>query len=105
MSNVKHWGVDISEHNAKDLDLTQWDFVIIRSSWGTNTDKLFRYFVEVCEKNKIPFGVYHYSYAIDKESSDAETQYFLDTIKGLNPPLGVWFDMEDADGYKKKKVF
>lgn len=103
MSNVKHWGVDISEHNAKDLDLTQWDFVIIRASWGTNTDKYFRYFVEVCEKNKIPFGVYHYSYAIDKESSDAETQYFLDTIKGLNPPLGVWFDMEDADGYKKKK--
>ena len=102
-SNVKHWGVDISEHNAKDLDLTQWDFVIIRSSWGTNTDKYFRHFVEVCEKNKIPFGVYHYSYAIDKESSDAETQYFLDTIKGLNPPLGVWFDMEDADGYKKKK--
>lgn len=101
-SNVKHWGIDISEHNSSDLDLSKYDFVIIRATWGTNTDKKFKEFVKKAEETNIPYGLYCYSYAIDEESSQEEIEYFLDTIKNYNPELGVWFDMEDADEYKKK---
>lgn len=101
-SNVKHWGIDISEHNNRDLDLSKYDFVIIRASYGENTDKKLDHFVKKAEQANIPYGLYHYSYAINDEESDAETKYFLDLVKNYNPTLGLWFDMEDADDYKKK---
>lgn len=102
ISNVKYWGIDISEHNADDLDLSKYDFVIIRASYGENTDKKLDHFVKKAEEANIPYGLYHYSYAISDDESDAETKYFLDLVKNYNPTLGVWFDMEDADDWKKK---
>ncbi len=102
-SNVKYWGVDISEHNSSDLDLSKYDFAIIRATWGTNTDTKFKEFVQKADEAGIPYGLYCYSYAIDDESSEEEINYFLDTIKDCSPKLGVWFDMEDADDYKSKK--
>ncbi len=101
-SNVKHWGVDISEHNSSDLDLSKYDFAIIRATWGTNTDKKLDEFVKKADEAGIPYGLYCYSYTIDNASSQEEIDYFLDVAKNYNPKLGVWFDMEDADEYKKK---
>ena len=37
-SNVKHWGVDISELNGT-VDLSKYDFAIIRACYGEYTDK------------------------------------------------------------------
>lgn len=101
-SNVKHWGIDISEHNDSDLELSKYEFVIIRASYGEHTDEKLDHFVKKAEEAKIPYGLYHYSYAISDEESDAETKYFLDLVKKYNPTLGLWFDMEDADDWKKK---
>ena len=100
--NVKGYGVDLSEHNAN-VDVSKYDFVIIRCAWGENTDKLFESYVEKCEKANIPYGVYLYDYALDDSQAQAEADYCLNLIKGKNIQMGVWFDMEDADGYKKKK--
>lgn len=100
--NVKHWGIDLSEHNSSDLDVTKYDFAIIRASYGENTDAKLDHFVKKCESFNIPYGLYHYSYAISDDESDAETKYFLDLAAKYNPELGVWFDMEDADNYKSK---
>lgn len=101
-SNVKHWGVDISEHNGESFDVTPYDFVIIRASYGENADPLLDTYVNKCKAAGIPYGLYHYSYAINDEQSTAETNYFLDLVKKYGTQLGVWFDMEDADNYKKK---
>lgn len=100
--NVKGYGVDISEHNGADFDVSKYDFVIIRAAWGENTDKLFETYVQKCVNAKIPYGVYVYDYALDDSQAKAEAEYVLNLIKDKDVQLGVWFDMEDADGYKKK---
>ena len=100
--NVKGYGIDISEHNSPDIDLSQYDFVIIRASYGEHTDKKFEYFADKCEQLKIPYGVYCYDYALDDDQARAEAEYICNLVKGRNIQMGIWFDMEDADAYKKK---
>lgn len=99
--NVKGYGIDISEHNSSDIDLSKYDFVILRASYGEYTDKKFEYFADKCEQLKIPYGVYCYDYALDDSQARAEAEYVYNLIKDRNVQLGVWFDMEDADNYKK----
>lgn len=100
--NVKGYGIDVSEWNSSDIDLSKYDFVIVRTSYGEHTDKKFEYFVNKCEELKIPYGVYVYDYALNDEQARAESEYAYNLIKDRNVQLGVWFDMEDADNYKKK---
>lgn len=100
--NVKAYGVDISEHNT-DINVSKYDFVIIRACYGENADSKFEEFVSKCEKANIPYGVYCYDYALNDDEAKAEADYILNLIKDKNIQMGVWFDMEDADGYKKKK--
>lgn len=99
--NIKGYGVDVSEHNT-DINVSKYDFVIIRACYGDNSDKKFESFVKACENANIPYGVYCYDYALNDEQAKAEANYILDLIKDKNVQLGVWFDMEDADGYKRK---
>ena len=99
--SIKGYGVDLSEHN-KDVDVTQYDFVILRACWGENTDTLFESYSKKCEETNIPYGVYCYDYALSNDQAQAEADYILNLIKDKNIQMGVWFDMEDADGYKKK---
>lgn len=100
--NVKGYGIDVSQWNSSDIDLSKYDFVIVRASYGEHTDKKFEYFVNKCEELKIPYGVYIYDYALNDEQARAEAEYAYNLIKDKNVQLGVWFDMEDADNYKKK---
>lgn len=100
--NVKGYGIDVSQWNSSDIDLSKYDFVIVRASYGEHTDKKFEYFVNKCEELKIPYGVYVYDYALNDEQARAEAEYAYNLIKDKNVQLGVWFDMEDADNYKKK---
>ena len=99
--NIKGYGIDLSEHNG-DVDLSKYDFAIIRACYGENTDSKFEELISKCEKANIPYGVYCYDYALNDNEAKAEANYILDLIKGKNIHMGVWFDMEDADGYKKK---
>ena len=99
--NVKGYGVDVSEHNT-DINVSKYDFIIIRACYGENTDKKFESFVKACESANIPYGVYVYDYALNDDEAKAEAEYVLNLIKDKNIQMGVWFDMEDADGYKKK---
>lgn len=100
--NIKGYGIDLSEHNG-DVDLSKYDFAIIRACYGENTDSKFEEFVSKCEKANIPYGVYCYDYALNDDEAKAEANYILNLIKDKNIQMGVWFDMEDADGYKSKK--
>lgn len=97
------YGIDISQHNG-DIDLTPYkkQFVIIRAGWGTVTDTYFKKNVEKCEKLGIPYGIYWYSYARTVEAVKLESAACLKVISGTPPSVGVWFDMEDADGWKAR---
>ena len=54
--------------------------------------------------NNIPFGVYLYDYALNDDQALEQAQYLYKLLKDndIVPDLGVWIDMEDADGYKGK---
>lgn len=94
--NVKGYGIDLSEHNSSDIDLSQYDFVILRSNWWTTEDKKFEYFANKCEELKIPYGVYCYDYCGDEETALEQAKYTHKLIKSRNIQLGVWMDMEDS---------
>lgn len=94
--NVKGYGIDLSEYNGSDIDLSQYDFVILRSNWWTTEDKKFEYFANKCEELKIPYGVYCYDYCGDEATALEQAKYTHKLIKSRNIQLGVWMDMEDS---------
>ena len=100
------YGIDISRHNG-DIDLEEYKdgFVIIRVGYGSFTlDDKFERNVNECKRLGIPFGVYIYSYALNTEDARAEAEAVIETLKPYKNDIkvGVWFDMEDADGYKER---
>lgn len=103
------YGIDISKHNGNiNLDPYKGQFVIMRVGYGNFTlDKKFKRNVEECKRLGIPFGVYHYSYALDVATAKKEAQAVLKAIEPYRNDIkvGVWFDMEDGDGYKRKNGF
>lgn len=104
--SVKMKGIDLSEHNTiSDLELKKYDFVILRSNWWTTTDKKFKEFADKLEKLGIPYGVYCYDYAGDEESALEQAKYTYELIKDRDIKMGVWMDMEDADGWKNKNSY
>ena len=103
------YGIDISKHNGNfNLEPYKGQFVIIRVGYGHfHLDEKFERNVAECKRLGIPFGVYHYSYALNEAEAEAEAKGVLDAIEKYKNDIkvGVWFDMEDADGYKKKHGF
>ncbi|HAH19201.1 MAG TPA: hypothetical protein DCL29_09405 [Eubacterium sp.] len=100
-------GIDISAHQGNiDLNVlkNQIDFVIIRVGYGTKgtLDTKFKRNVDLCKQLGIPYGFYWYSYALDVAGASSEAKHFLSAIAPYEPTYGCWFDMEDADGYKKR---
>lgn len=97
-------GVDISEFNGgvnfDKLKEAGVEFVIMRTGFGYDVqgqqDKNFGMYVAGCEQGNIPYGVYHYSYARDKQAGIDEAKHCLRVLNGRVPAYGVWFDMEDA---------
>ena len=101
-------GIDISAHQGNiNLEAlkSQIDFVIIRVGYGVSgtIDNKFKRNADLCKELGIPVGFYWYSYALDVAGAEAEAEHFLAAIEPYNPEYGCWFDMEDADGYKKRK--
>ena len=102
-------GIDISAHQGN-IDLgalkSQIDFVIIRVGYGVSgtIDDKFKRNADLCKSLGIPFGFYWYSYALNVEGAKKEAEHFLNAIAPYKDSYsyGCWFDMEDADGYKRR---
>lgn len=102
-------GIDISAHQGN-INLAalkdEIDFVIIRVGFGVSgtLDTKFKRNVNLCKTLGIPFGFYWYSYALNEAGAEAEANAFLRAIEPYKNDYsyGCWFDMEDADGYKRK---
>lgn len=100
-------GIDVSEHQG-DFDFTPYKdgFVIIRGGYGIrNADKWAERNIAKCDALGIPWGIYWYSYALNVQTAKVEAERCLRFLNGRKPRLGVWFDMEDADGYKAYNGF
>lgn len=104
-------GIDISYANG-DFDIEYaisqgMKFVIIRCGYGkdyTNQDdSRFIENIRKCESKSIPYGVYLYSYALSLSDVFSEVNHTLRLLQSCQkePVLGVYIDMEDADGFKQ----
>ena len=107
-SNIKGYGVDVSELNPANFDFSKYDFAIIRIGYGTeHLDDHFIQYRDTLEKLGKPYGIYLYSYATADDEAESEANQTVEWVKKYLSDakywkLGIWYDMEDADDYKKK---
>lgn len=105
-------GIDVSENNG----VVDWqavadagiEFAIVRASYGkTGRDEMFQQNVAGAHAAGLKVGAYHYSYALDVDDAAQEAENCRAAIDeaGCLLELPVWFDMEDADGYKRNHGF
>ena len=105
--DVSGWQKDIDWEKAK-ADGVQ--FAIIRCGYGMDQtdqdDSRFQKNVSECKRLGIPFGVYLFSYANTIEKAESEADHALRLVKGCNPSLGIWYDIEDnnTSGKVEKKL-
>lgn len=102
-------GIDVSYHNGQinwqSVVEAKCEFVIIRLGYGNrHLDPKFIENVNGALAAGLKIGVYYYSYALNVDSAREEAQFVHEMLQkeGINPELGIWFDMEDADGYKER---
>lgn len=105
-------GIDVSCHNG----IVDWhavkhagfDFAICRSSFGkSGIDDTFLDNVSAAHDAGLLCGAYHYSYALTPADATQEALFCKQVIDdaGVLLELPVWFDIEDADAFKKRHGF
>ena len=79
---------------------SQIDGAILRCGYGSDIssqdDKQWARNIAEVERLGIPYGVYLYSYASNSSEIQSEINHTLRLIKGHNPKLGVFYDLEEA---------
>lgn len=105
-------GIDVSENNGYiDWDAVKnagIDFAMVRCSYGkSGRDELFQHNVNEAVARGIKCGAYHYGYGLTVADAAREASNCLDAISnsGVLLELPVFYDMEDADGYKGRNGF
>ena len=105
-------GIDVSVFNDwvdwTTVKVAGFDFAICRTGYGkSGYDETFIRNVEGAHKAGLICGAYHYSYALNPADAIIEADFCKRIINeaGVLLELPVWFDMEDADGYKREHCF
>lgn len=100
--NVSKTVIDVSYYQGVinwEIVKPQIDGVIIRCGYGADEtaqdDKQWSRNVTECERLGIPYGVYLYSYADSDAKIQSEISHTLRLIKGHNPVIGVFYDLEE----------
>lgn len=94
--DISAWQTDIDWQAVKDAGI---EGVIIKIGEGTNLDEMFFEHVNNAVNYGLKYGVYYYAHAnsIDEARREAYTvdQWLKTYIRGENPALGIWYDVED----------
>lgn len=107
-------GIDVSENNGYEpidwhgIKAAGIDFAICRTGFGkAGIDPTFIQNVNGAHDAGLICGAYHYSYALTPSDAVTEAIFCKRIIgeAGVLLELPVWFDMEDADGWKKRHGF
>lgn len=97
------FGIDVSEHQ-KTID---WDLVAPKISWAilragfggdylSQDDKCYQQNLAGCEKNKIKFGVFLYSYATNELEINGEINHMKRLLQYCSVrPFAVFLDLEE----------
>lgn len=94
-------GIDISYHQGNidfvSVKVSGIEFVIIREGYRNTTDqRFFEYVQKAKEAGLIILGVYHFSYALNKEEARKEAQFCIENMRkaGLGKDVMVFYDFE-----------
>ena len=106
---MKKYGLDLSTHNGG-LDFQAIKnagngFVILRCGYGSVSSQKDTRFEEYYKQAKavgLHVGAYLYGYALDTTGALAEAKQCCEWLKGKQFDMPIYYDMEDADGYKRK---
>lgn len=119
---INSYGNVINGATMKGIDVSQWngnidwakvkksdvDYAIIRVGYGDNytyqDDTYFKKNADACVANKIPFGVYIYSYSMNTSQALSEANHVLRLIKGYKLDFPVYYDLEDYSQTKLSKT-
>lgn len=92
---------DVSHHNNVNYFSNDIDGVIIRASYGENgVDKKLEQYVKKAELANVPYGFYHFSYAVSQSGAERNAMHFLNTIQGYTPTLPCAIDIENDQNNK-----
>ena len=102
---MRHRGIDVSHHNGavdwERVKASGVEFAMIRSGFGWDNDRQidrqFKANAAGCLTGGIPFGFYHYSYAMSPEDALHEARWFLRVIQDFRPEYPVAFDFEEKE--------
>ena len=94
--------IDVSSHqNTIDWDYVVnnnlLDGVILRAGYGSYSEDIqFAHNIDSLRRLNIPYGVYLFSYAENKDEARSEANFLSNVIKkyNLNPTLGTYYDIE-----------
>ena len=97
-------GIDISHHQG-DIDFEKLkgniSFAMVRTSYGNfHTDNKYKRNIKGLEKINVPYGLYHFSYAVNKQEAKDEAIGFLNIIKNYKPLYPVVIDIEQSQRTK-----
>ena len=96
----KH-GIDISEYQGN-INFSKLkgniDFAMVRTSYGSfHTDKMYKQNIKGLESINVPYGLYHFSYATNKDEAIKEAECFINLIKNYKPLYPVAIDVEASN--------
>jgi len=106
--NVLTVGIDMSQWqgnvNWKKIKDAGVDFVMLRLGYGKGRygsssctmDPKFQSYVEGAKKVGIPIGIYFYSYATTPKQAEAEAQFTIENLQGIDIEFPIAYDIEDA---------
>lgn len=79
---------------------------IVRAGYGTSfVDPEYERNVNGAQAAGLRIGAYLYSYALTADEARQEAHHLLSIVNGRPLDMPLWFDMEDADGYKAEHGF
>lgn len=72
-------------------------FAVIRAGYSNSIDSYLDDNVKWCEKYKIPYGFYWYSYAKTPSEAISEANTCVKVINVYSPSYPIFYDLEEAD--------
>ena len=102
--DIRLQGIDVSHHQKKidwaKVKASGIDYAIIRCGYGQDVtlqdDIQWKANADGCTAQKIPFGVYLYSYATTVEGAEGEADHVLRMIEGYDLQYPVYYDIEES---------
>jgi GH25 family lysozyme M1 (1,4-beta-N-acetylmuramidase) len=94
--DVSKWNKSIDWSAIKSSDV---EFAIIRAGYGSKSpsqiDQYFNVNVQGCQNNNIPFGAYHYGYAVSEDEARDEANFCLSILSDIKCDYPVYYDVEE----------